>query len=712
MSVEQIAALAAHHELVINPARLIHDYQLTSEAISKNRMLRIFQDLGFKARYVRFNWRKLRRMGAAYPALAILRDGSSMIFSGFDEDEITGEEHLVAVDPQMPAGQDPFVFFKRDELQKIWAGGLILVKPRVATAKSGEPFGLRWFVPEVIRQGRIFGEIILIALFMHLLALAVPLYFQTVVDKVLVHQAINTLNVLALGVGAIVMAEGLFRFLRDYLLTFAASKIDMRLATRTFTKLISLPLSFFERSFAGVITKHMQQTEEIREFLTGNMLEAVLDATALLVFITILFLYSPKLTWVVLGFSLAIALVIAVIISPFYRRLMALYAAEGERQAMLVENIHGMATVKSLALEPAQRKHWDQSAAHTVTTNFSVEKMSTVAESITRMLEQGMSVAVIWVGAQDVFAGALTVGGLVAFQMLAGNVSKPLIKLVELAHEYQKIHLSVRMLGEIMNRKSEGGGGSAALRPTLQGNIQFEQITFRYNSTDNPALRDLDFTIGAGEVIGLVGRSGSGKSTITRLIQGLYNPQAGIIRLDGLDIREMDLAHLRQSIGVVLQENFLFHGSVRRNISMTRPDADFEEVVAAAKMAGADEFVQYLPQGYDTILEENGANLSGGQRQRLAIARALLKQPGILIFDEATSALDPESEYIIQQNLEQIATGRTMILVAHRLSTLRNADRIIVLDKGAIETIGSHEELLQSSPTYSELWALQSRYSR
>lgn len=717
MSIEHIIVLAAHHDLMVNPDRLIHDFQLDGGIIERNRILRIFQDLGLKTRVVRFNWRKLRNMGAAYPALGILRDGSSLIFAGFDENEETGEQSLVVFDPHAHEGETPFHFICRNDLRQIWSGDLILVKKNAPSATDAQEFGLRWFVSEAARQGRIFAEIALIALFMHALALAVPLFFQIVVDKVLVHNSLNTLNVLAIGVGAIVLFEGTFKFLRDYLLTFAASKIDMRLATRTFGKLVSLPLPFFERSFAGIITKHMQQTEEIRHFLTGNMLETLLDASALFVFVPLLFLYSPKLAFVVLGFSFLIALVIAVLISPFYRRLMALYAAEGERQAMLVENIHGMATVKSLALEPSRRKHWDRSAALSVTTNFSVEKISTVAQALTKMLEQGMNVAVIWVGAQDVFSGALTVGSLVAFQMLSGNVSKPLIKLVELAHEYQKTHLSIRMLGEIMNRTSEKSGGSAALRPALQGQVEFEHITFRYNPTDTPAINDLCFSIAPGEVIGLVGRSGSGKSTTTRLIQGLYSAQSGIIRLDGTDIREMDLAHLRQSIGVVLQENFLFHGTVRENISMTKPDASFDAVVEAAKMAGADEFIQYLPQGYDTVLEENGSNLSGGQRQRLAIARALLKQPRILIFDEATSALDPESEYIIQQNLERIAEGRTMILVAHRLSTLRNADRIIVLEKGRINAVGSHDELIDPShpnhsSIYKELWDLQSRYSR
>jgi len=712
MTTNNLLAILAHHEIPVAEGQITHKYQLDDGNLSLARITRIFTDFNLKTRSVRFSWKHLSRMGAAYPALAILRDGQTLVFSGFEEDEQTGEQHLVSYHPDAQEGESPFRFWSKEDLQKVWGGDLILVKKKRTTAADAMDFGLRWFTPEIFRQKLLFSEIVLIALFMQLLALVIPLYFQTVVDKVLVNHTLNTLNVMTIGVVVIVLFEGLFKFLRGYLLSFATSKIDMRLATRTFAKLVSLPLSFFEKSLAGIVTKHMQQTEKIREFLTGNMLESVLDATALLVFVPILFLYSAQLAVVVLVFSVLIAVVIGVLLKPFYHRLMALYGAEGERQAMLVESIQGMSTVKSLALEPARQKTWDQSAANTVSTNFSVEKMATFAQSMTKTLENGMQVAVLWFGAQDVIGGSMTVGALIAFQMLSGKVSTPLIRLVELAHEYQKIHLSIRMLGEIMNRKSEKTGGASALSQDLKGDIGLEGVTFRYDLGGKAVLDDISINIRAGEVIGLVGRSGSGKSTITRLIQGLHLPQSGLIRFDGVDIRELDLAHLRRSIGVVLQENFLFHGSVRENIGMTNPKAGFSAIVEAAQMAGADEFIQYLPQGYDTVLEENGANLSGGQKQRLAIARALLKKPRIMIFDEATSALDPESEYIIQENLEKIAQGRTMIIVAHRLSTLRNSDRIIVLDKGRIESIGSHDELLDKSPIYSELWSLQSRYNR
>lgn len=711
-ALEQFVAVAAHHETPVDLERIVHQHALTRGPITYNRLIAIAKENGFKAGISGWSWKKLARMGMAYPALGIMKDGTTAIFSGFRENpEDPNGGDLVIYDLAATEDQSPFRFYSREQLEQEWAGQIVLIKKAGTSIADEVPFGLRWFGVEVLKQRRIFSEICLIAFVMHGLALAVPLYFQNIVDKVLVNETISTLQVLTIGVLTLLVFESLLSFLRGYLLAFATAKIDMRVASKTFQRLVSLPLQFFERSYAGILTKHMQQTETIREFLTGHFLHTVLDASALFVFVPLLFMYSTKLGLIVVGFSCLIALVVAFMIGPFYRRLLALYAAEGERQALLVETIHGMRTVKSLALEPVRRGVWDFSSAQSVRTHFDVEKLSNVAHALTTNLERVMTVAVLWVGTHSVFDGSMTVGALVAFQMLAGNVSRPLIQIVTTIHEYQKASLSVKMLGEIMNRKPEslGGGG---LRPTLTGKIEFENVIFRYNPGDAPALNNISFTIEPGEIVGIVGRSGSGKSTLTRLIQGLYPLQSGVIRLDGVDVREIDLAHLRQSIGVVLQENFLFRGTVRENISITRKSASFEEIVNAATLAGATEFIQYLPQGYDTILEENASNLSGGQKQRLAIARALLKDPRVLIFDEATSALDVESEHIIQQNLARIAEGRTMLLVAHRLSTLRDAHRIMVVDRGVVVDVAPHEQLLETCAIYRELWDLQTKSSR
>ena len=377
---------------------------------------------------------------------------------------------------------------------------------------------------------------------------------------------------------------------------------------------------------------------------------------------------------------------------------------------MLIETIHGMRTVKSLALEPRQNRRWNDSTAQAVMARYKVGQLGNLVRTLIGLSDKIMTVALVWIGAELVFGSRLTIGELVAIQMLAGRVSQPLAQLAGLANEFQQTRLSVKMLGEIMNRRPERDGTSTTLRPLLSGHITLEQASYSYPLAPAPALQDLSLEIPAGSRIGIVGKSGSGKSTFTRLLQGLYVPDSGHVRFDGVDLREIDLAHLRHHIGVVLQESFLFTGSVRENISAAKPSASFAEIVAVARVAGADEFIQRLPQGYDTRLEENASNLSGGQKQRIAIARAILVQPPILIFDEATSALDPDSEAIVQDNLHAITEGKTFIAISHRLTTLVACDRICVFDQGRIIASGTHGELLNQSPLYKELWQQQTRH--
>jgi len=435
--------------------------------------------------------------------------------------------------------------------------------------------------------------------------------------------------------------DATFGFLRQTLTLAASNKIDMRLTRRTFSHLLSLPIDFFETTSAGVVTRHMQQLEKIRSFLTGRLFFTALDLISLLVFIPILFTYSFQLTLIVLLFTALIATVVVSMIPTFQRRLNALYAAEGQRQAMLVEAIHGMRTVKALAIEPSQRRIWDQRSAEAITMHFRVGQISIAGNAITDFLGKLMPVTLIVIGAQGVFDNTLSVGALIAFQMLAGRVTGPLISIVGLVNEYQETALSVKMLGEVMNRAPEGRAGANGLRPVLQGDIRFDEVTFRYPGAQAMALNKASFTIEQGTVVGIVGRSGSGKTTLTKLIQGLYPVEEGIVRFDGIDAREIELSHLRRQIGVVLQENFLFRGTVRENLSITKPDATFEELVEAAAAAGADEFIERLPLGYDTVLEENASNLSGGQKQRLSIALALIGRPRIAVLDELTTGLDP-----------------------------------------------------------------------
>ncbi|PHV09333.1 peptidase C39 [Janthinobacterium sp. BJB412] len=705
-AIQCLTAIAQHHGLQINPERLIDDYAMGAEEPGNGLLLRIAADIGLKAKLDKLSWSRLLAQGGVFPLMARLNDGNMVIVVGVRADDGDGQVALLN-----PITENASVTLEsRADFCARWGGEVLFVKRQHKLTDPNQPFGLRWFIPEILKQKAAFRDIFIAAVAMHLLALASPIFFQLVIDKVLTHQSQTTLWVLAVGIVLALVFDATFGFLRQTLTLAASNKIDMRLTRRTFGHLLSLPIDYFETSTAGVVTRHMQQLEKIRTFLTGRLFFTGLDLIALFVFLPILFAYSLKLALIVLLFAAMIAAVVMAMVPTFQRRLNALYAAEGQRQAMLVETIHGMRTVKALAIEPSQRRIWDQRSAEAITMHFRVGQISIAGNSVTDFLGKMLPVTLIVVGAQDVFDQTLSVGALIAFQMLSGRVTGPLISIVGLVNEYQETALSVRMLGEVMNRAPEGRAGAGGLRPVLNGEIRFEDVTFRYPGAQAMALDKASFTIAPGTVVGIVGRSGSGKTTLTKLIQGLYGVQEGIVRFDGIDAREIELSHLRRQIGVVLQENFLFRGTVRENLTVTKPDASFEEILEAAAAAGADEFIERLPMGYDTLLEENAANLSGGQKQRLSIARSLLAKPRILILDEAASALDPESEAIFIRNLSRIAVGRTVVMISHRLSTLVNANTILVMQQGRLMDSGRHSELLTRSETYQHLWNQQTSH--
>ncbi|RLJ64730.1 peptidase domain-containing ABC transporter [Sulfurisoma sediminicola] len=702
-AVQCLTAIAHHHGVTLPPERLVHEYALGTEEPSLSVVVRMAESNGFKAKAEQIDWPRLMGLHGVFPLMARLDNGNWVIIVGVRRD--ADQERVAIVDP-LAAGAE-VLLLDAHQFGARWQGQVVLLKRVFKLTDTEQPFGLLWFVPEILRQGGAFRDIAVAAIMLIGLALATPIFFQLIIDKVLVHESYSTLYVLTAGIVAAIAFESVFGFLRQYLLLGATNKIDIRLARRTFAHLLSLPIDFFESVSAGVVVRHMQQVERIRQFLTGKLFLTLLDALALFFFVPLLFFYSAKLGTIVLLFTLAIAAVVAALIKPFQARLRELYEAEGQRQALLVESIHGMRTVKSLALEPKRRKEWDRRSASAIHNHFRVGKISITAQALTQSLEKLMMVAVIAFGARDVFDHTLTVGALIAFQMISGRVVGPLVQIVSLVHEYQETALSVRMLGEIMNRPAEARGRGAGLAPKLAGRITFDRVTFRYPGATNATLDDISLDLQPGMIVGVVGRSGSGKTTLTRLIQGMYPVSQGLIRVDGIDIREIDLSHLRSSIGVVLQDNFIFRGSVRENINATKPDATFEQIVAAAQAAGADEFIERLPQGYETLLEENGSNLSGGQKQRISIARAILPQPRVLILDEAASALDPESEAIFINNLSRIARGKTVLMVSHRMTTLVGAHAIIAMDQGRIADIGTHQELVARCEIYQQLWRQQ-----
>ena len=704
--VQCLSAIAQHHGLPVNPERLIHDYALADEEPAAALLLRMAAEIGLKAKAVKLSWDGIFAQTGVFPTLARLSNGQGIIIVGVRKDN-GGEGQVAIIDP---AGDMTAVrWLGRDMLCALWDGDIVFLKRGRALTDPNQPFGLFWFLPEIWKQKTAFRDIALSAIALTLLGMSSPIFFQLVIDKVLVHQSAATLSVLTVGVVIAMLFETAFSSLRQVLLLSATNKIDMHITRRAFGHLLSLSIDYFETTSAGVVTRNMLQLEGIRNFLTGRLFFAALDTVSLLIYLPILFFYSFKLALIVLAFSAIISAIIFALLPTYKRQLDAVNNAEGKRQALLVETIHGMRTVKALAIEPMHRRAWDQLSAEAITRHFRVSLTAITGNAFTELLGKLLPVTIIVIGAQGVFDQSMTVGVLIAFQMLSGRVSGPLMQIVGLINEYQGTRVSVELLGQIMNRPSEGHGGGA-LRPSLKGEITFDDVTFRYPGASMAALNGARFTIPAGAVVGIVGRSGSGKTTLTKLIQGLYPVQEGVVRFDGLDAREIDLSHLRRQIGVVLQENFLFRGTVRENITVTKPDATFEEIVAAAQASGAAEFIERLSHGYDTPLEENATNLSGGQKQRLSIARALLAKPRILILDEAASALDPESEAIFIRNLSQIAVGRTVVMISHRLSTLVNAHAILVMQQGRLADAGRHAELLSRCETYQQLWNQQTSH--
>jgi ATP-binding cassette subfamily B protein len=707
-ALECLAWVATHHGIDLSVERLKHTYAVGQEVVSQAMILRMAKKAGLRARITRADWQTLFNLGEAYPAAVQLTNGNWVVVTAAAAAP-DGEQFVRVIDPLAERQNEP-VIVDRARFCANWSGVVLLVKRHNRSAGEREKFGFRWFVPELLREWRLFVDVAVAAILLYALGLVLPIFFQLVIDKVLVHESFTTLYVLAVGAIGALIFDAIFSFLRRYLMLYATNRVDIRVATKTFGHLLGLPVAFFEHISAGVLVKHMQQAARIREFLTGRLFVTMLDTISLFVFIPVLAFYSIKLTGLVLAFTALSGTIVTLLMGPFRRRLLALYEAEAARQALLVETVHGMRTVKSLAMEPLQGRQWDDRCALSTEMRFGVEKISAGAQSITGLLEKLMTLGIIALGALDVFSGEMTIGALVAFNMLAGRVSGPLVQMVTMVHEYQEVALAVKMLGEVMNQKPERESGREGLRPELVGRIEFENVSFRYSPDAQLALDDVSFKVEPGKVFGIVGRSGSGKTTITRMISGLHPVQEGLVRIDGYDARELDLAHLRRDLGLVLQDNFLFRGTVRDNIASVKRGASFAEVVQAAQLAGADEFIERLPRGFDTMLEENASNLSGGQKQRLAIARALIVNPRVLILDEATSALDSESEMIIRRNLRRIAAGRTVIIVSHRLSMLSEADAILVLDRGRVVDIDRHDSLLTKCSMYRHLWNQQMRH--
>jgi len=694
--------LAMHHGCHLSPDQI--SAAQGSDILAG--VLRVLAQAGFDARALHHGqWRDITGLGSAFPVLAIMNDGNWQILAGVLGQP--GSAQLAVLDPARE--QLGITLVHERDFRAAWSGTLVLCR-RAPAATATDRFGLSWFVPEILRHRAILRDVAIAAITGNLIGLATPLLYHVIIDKVIPYHATQTLLTVMLAFILVTVFDTVFTYARQRLMLFMTNKVDATIGARVFAKMLSLPMPFFEQMPAGVLARHLQQTEKLRQFLTGRLFQTALDALMLPPLLALLCVYSFRLTLVVLCFALAIALIIFLLIPRFRARLNLLYQAEGERQAHLVETLHGMRTIKSLAMEDVRQSEWNTRIAAAIGRIAAVGNLAAAANSMTAMLDRLMQLTILGLGATAVFAGQLSIGALVAFTMLAARVSSPLLQIVGLINDYQETALSVRMLGSVMDHPPERPPGQHFIRPTLSGAVAFDLVSFRYPDAATPALDRVSFSVRKGHMIGVVGRSGSGKTTLIRLIQGIEVPQSGLIRFDGTDIRHIDLGHLRAQVGVVLQDSFLFRGTIRDNIAAAHPRATLNDIVRAARLAGADEFIDRLPRGYETAVEEGAANFSGGQRQRISIARALLTDPRLLIFDEATSALDPESEAVLQTNLQGIAAGRTLIVVSHRLASLVKADTILVLEHGQAIDCAPHATLLQSCAIYRGLWQQQNRH--
>ncbi len=688
--------VARFYDLPADGSQLRHQFVQSGQPVSDTELLRAAKHLGLKAGVLDTKWSNLP--GTPFPAIAKRKDGRYFVLAKID-----GEKALI----QDPTEGRPLVL-TREQFESAWTGHLLLFSKRANLRQQDLKFDFTWFIPAVVKYRRFLGEVLAASFVLQLFALLTPLFTQVVIDKVLVHKGFTTLHVLAIGMIALAVFDAVLGGLRTYLFSHTTNRIDVGLGAQLFRHVLALPLAYFEARRVGDTVARVRELEHIRQFLTSHSITVVLDLFFTVVFLGVMWFYSPMLTVVVMG-SLPFYAVLSVAITPAIRaRLHEKFNRGAENQSFLVESITGIQTVKAMAVEPPLLRKWEEQLAAYVRASFRATSLITVAGQVAGCIQKITTVAVLWVGAYQVIGGDLTIGQLIAFNMLSAQVTNPLLRLVNLWQEFQQVGVSVQRLGDVLNSQPEPSHSpNRTTLPQVAGQVVFEEVTFRYRADSSEVLRKVSFAVPPGKIIAIVGRSGSGKSTIAKLIQRLYVPERGRILVDGVDLAQVDPAWLRRQVGVVLQENFLFNRSVRDNIALTDPGLAIEQIIQAATLAGAHEFILELPDGYDTIVGEHGCSLSGGQRQRIAIARTLVANPRILIFDEATSALDYESEAVIQQNMMKICQGRTVFLIAHRLTTVRPADRIYVVEKGEVLEEGAHEELLRMNGFYARLCRLQ-----
>ena len=693
-----LCVVAGQHGRAADPLQLARALGWDCAAELSETQLRLAaKELGLQGKPYHASWSRLAH--CTLPVIAELTEGGYVVVLRYSAD---GD--VLVGDPRSTRPQR----LDRAQFESIWSGKLLLIKSSRRWNDPNRPFDLSWFVPAIWKYRRILGEILAASFVIQLFGLATPLFTQVIIDKVLMHKSLPTLHVLAAGMLIMIVFEAILTVLKTHLMAHTSNRIDVALGARLFRHLLHIPLRYFELRRVGDTVARVRELENIRQFITGSSINVVLDLIFTVLFIAVLFLYSGVLTCVTLA-CIPLFIALSVVMRPLMRRRLSDKFDRGaESQSYLVEAVTGVQTVKAMALEPIFYRRWEEQLARYVSASFRTSHLSGIGGALGQIIQKLSTLSILWAGAYLVMEGRMTVGQLIAFQMLSGRVISPILRVVQLWQDFQQVGLSVERLGDLINTKAEPALNPSKMSlPAIQGAIRLEGVRFRYQFDGPEILRNLSCEISSGTTVGVVGRSGSGKSTLAKLLQRLYVPESGRILIDGIDLQQADPMWLRRQVGVVLQENFLFNGSIRDNIAIQMPGAPMGQIVEMAKLAGAHDFILELPEAYDTQVGERGTALSGGQRQRIAIARALMANPRILIFDEATSALDYESERIIQDNLGRICKGRTVFIIAHRLSTIRQADTILVLDRGQLVEQGSHNELMSRPGIYHHLFSQQ-----
>lgn len=694
-----------HRGVHLSLDQLVRDNFLGDHEVSMAQLAKIARANGFRAAPAKMQWDQLLGLGKALPAIVRLRSGGYMVIAGI---RTSPQGDLVILRDPL-AAPDAVLALDEARLKAIWDGAVLLVKRQHKVSDAGQPFGMRWIVGQILRDGHLIRDIVIGGLFISAFAVAPVIYWSLLFRIVLPRNSLDTLNLLVAGFVFVVVFDTILGAMRRHIILHIVSKADIRMGHHVFDRMLKLPIEFFETTSTGQITSRIGEIGRIRNFLLTSVFGTLLDSVCLIVFIPVLFFISTPLALLVLAGCAAILLANMVFMQELTRRHENLVRAEREQYSHLVETVHGMRTVKTLALDARQRTLWDLLMARTARERIAFGRIQNSMKTVMAPLESLLPITVLTVAAYMILSGdsPLEMSSLIAFALLTGRTMGPLLGIAKLAERYQEARGSIATIATVVNHPVEEGLAGTGILTPLKGTIELIDVSFRYPGTATPAIDGLNLLIPSGSTIGVVGRSGSGKTTITRLLQGLHASYGGLIKFDGIDIRQFDLTHLRSSIGVVLQDSFLFRGTIRENIGIAKPSCTLEDIAAAARLAGAEEFIERLPRGFDTMIEEGAANLSGGQRQRIAIARALLTNPRILILDEATSALDPESEAILSANLKRIAFGRTVIIISHRLASLVSSDAILVLERGRPAALGRHQELLADCRLYRDLWTQQ-----